>query len=119
MRGRKTSLRIILTAEERTELERRARCTALSAGAVRRARVILGVAERLPLVEVGRRVQMTEKHVRKWVLRFLKDRLAGLCDRPGRGRKPVFSPLGRVARGENRVRTSRSRRPIAVAVGLH
>ena len=119
MRGRKTSLRITLTAEERNELERRARCTALSAGAVRRARVILGVAEGLPLVEVGRRVQMTEKHVRKWTLRFLKDRLAGLVDRPGRGRKPVFSPLGRVARGENRVRTARSHRPIAVAVGLH
>ncbi len=35
---------------------------------------------------------MTEKHVRKWTTRFLKSRLEGLHDRPGRGRKRVFSP---------------------------
>ena len=32
MRGRKTALRIDLTPEERTELERQVRCTTLPAG---------------------------------------------------------------------------------------
>jgi transposase len=49
---------------------------------------------------------LTEKHVRKWVQRFLKDRLAGLRDRPGRGRKPVFSPRGGAVRGEAGLRTA-------------
>ncbi len=66
MRGRKTALRIDLTPEERTELERRVRCTTLPAGAVRRARIILGVASGLHLIEVARRVGITEMHVRKW-----------------------------------------------------
>jgi transposase len=76
-------------------------------GLARRCCVILGVADGLPLVEVGRRVGMTEKHVRKWVQRFLKSRLDGLRDRPGRGRKPVFPPRGGDARGEDRLRTAR------------
>ena len=107
MRGRKTSLRVILTSEERNELERRLRCTTTRAGLARRSRVILGVADGLPLVEVARLVGMTEKHVRKWIRRFLKRRLEGLHDRPGRGRKPVFSPRGRDVRGEDRLRTAR------------
>ena len=118
MRGRKTSLRITLSPDERAELERRLRCTTYPAGLVRRSRVILAVAEGLPLLEVSRRVQMTEKHVRKWTNRFLIARLAGLLDRPGRGRKPVFSPLDRAARGEDRLRAARSRRAVVGAMGL-
>jgi hypothetical protein len=107
MRGRKTSLRVILTVEERTYLEQRLRCTTTPLGLARRYRALLGVADGLPLVAAGRRVGMTEKHVRKWVLRFLEDRLDGLRDRPRSGRKPVFSPRGRDGRGEDRLRTAR------------
>jgi DNA-directed RNA polymerase specialized sigma24 family protein len=103
MRGRKTSLRVLLTAEERSELEQRLRSTTTSLGVARRCRAILGVADGLTLVEIARLVDLTEKHVRKWVQRFLMDRLEGLRDRPGRGRKPVFSPRGRDARGEDRL----------------
>src|SRR5215203_3428006 len=106
MRGRKTSLHVILTAEERDHLEHRPRCTTTSLGLARRCRSILGVADGLPLVGVARLVDLTEKHVRKWVQRFLTDRLDGLHDRPGRGRKPVFSPRGRDPRGEDRLRTT-------------
>jgi DNA-directed RNA polymerase specialized sigma24 family protein len=101
MRGRKTSLRVLLTAEERSELEQRLRSTTTSRGVARRCRAILGVAHGLTLVEIARLVDLTEKHVRKWVQRFLKDRLEGLRDRPGRGRKPVFSPRGGDARGQD------------------
>ena len=103
MRGRKTSLRVILTAEERDHLEQRLRCTTTSLGLARRYRAILGVADGFPLVEVARLVDLTEKHVRKWVQRFLKDLLDGLHDRPGRGRKPAFSPRGGDARREDRL----------------
>ena len=106
MRGRRTSLRVVLTPEERNELERRLRCTTTPAGLARRSHVILGVAEGLALVQVARLVGMTEKHVRKWTTRFLTSRLEGLHDRPGRGRKPVFSPRGRDVRGEDRLRTA-------------
>jgi len=103
MRGRKTSLRVVLTAAERDRLEQRLRCTTTSLGIARRCRAILGVADGLPLVEVARLVDLTEKHVRKRVQRPLKDRLEGLRDRPGRGRKPAFSPRGGDVRGEARL----------------
>jgi Winged helix-turn helix len=103
MRGRKTGLRVALNAEERSRLEQRLRCTTTSLGLARRCRAVLGVADGLPLVEVARLAGLTERHVRKWVQRFLQDRLDGLRDRPGRGRKPVFSPRGRDARGEERL----------------
>ena len=106
MRGRKTSLRVILTAEERNQLERLLRATTTSLGLARRCRSILEVADGLPLTHVARVVDLTEKHVRKWVQRFLKDRLPGLHDRPGRGRKPVFPPRGGDACGEDRLRTA-------------
>jgi transposase len=106
MRGRKTSLSVVLTTEERSQLEQRLRSTTTSLGLARRCRAILEVADGLPLVHVARLVDLTEKHVRKWVQRFLKDRLDGLRDRPGRGRKPVFSPRSRDARGEDCLRTT-------------
>lgn len=118
MRGRKTALRIELSPEEKAELERQVRCTTLSAGLVRRARIILGVASGLPLIEVSRRVGITEKHVRKWTHRFNDKRLEGLKDRPGRGRKPVFSPHGRDACRENGLRTARSSGAVAVPMVL-
>ena len=103
MRGRKTSLHVVLTEEERSYLEQRLRCTTTSLGLARRCRAILGVADGLPLVQVARLVDLTEKHVRKWVQRFLKERLDGLQDRPGRGRKPVFSPRGGDVRRQDRL----------------
>ena len=103
MGGRKTSLHVILTAEERDRLEQRLRGTTTSLGLARRCRAILGVADGLPLVLVARLVDLTEKHVRKWVQRFLKERLDGLHDRPGRGRKPVFSPRGGDVRRQDRL----------------
>jgi hypothetical protein len=103
MRGRKTSLHVVLTPEERDSLEHRLRCPTTSLGLARRCRAILGVADGLPLVQVARLVDLTEKHVRKWVQRFLKGRLDGLRDRPGRGRKPVFSPRGGAVRREDRL----------------
>ena len=103
MRGRKSALRVVLTLEEQDQLLKYLRCPTTSLGLARRCRAILEVAEGTPLVVVARLVGLTEKHVRKWVQRFLNARLQGLRDRPGRGRKPVFSPRGGDARGEDRL----------------
>jgi hypothetical protein len=103
MRGRKTSLRVVLTFEGRGYLEQQLRSRTVSLGLARRCRALLGVADGLPLVEVARLVDLTEKPVRNGVQRSLNDRLPGLRDRPGRGRKPVFSPRGGDARGEDRL----------------
>jgi hypothetical protein len=103
MRGRRTSLHVVLTAEERDRLEQRLRCPTTSLGLARRGRAIPGVADGLPRVEVARLAGLTERPVRKGVQRVLTDRLDGLHDRPGRGRKPVFSPRGGDARREARL----------------
>ena len=107
MRGRKSALRIDLTPEERDQVLKSLRCPSTPLGLARRCRAILEVAEGTPLVAVARLVGLTEKHVRKWVQRFLHGRIAGLQDRPGRGRKPVFSPRGGAVRGQDRLRATR------------
>ena len=94
MRGRKTSLLVVLTEEERSQLLRWSRSTSLAAGLVTRAQAILLVAGGMPISHTARSVRLTERHVRQWVQRFLDQRLLGLYDRPGRGRKPSFSPSG-------------------------
>ena len=107
MSGRKSALRVAVTPEEHAQLLKYLRCPTASLGLARRCRAILEVAEGTPLVAVARLVGLTEKHVRKWVQRFLQSRLAGLHDRPGRGRKPVFSPRGGDVRGQDRLRATR------------
>ena len=92
MRGQKTSLIVLLTLEERQQLEHWIRSSTMPAGRVRRARAVLLVSEGIPLVETGRRVGLTERNVRKWVRRFLQKRLVGLDDLPRPGRRPSFSP---------------------------
>ena len=107
MRGRKCALRVVLTQEEHYQLRKSLRCPSTPLGLARRCRAILEVAEGTPLVEVARLVGLTEKPVRKWVQRSLHGRLAGLSDRPGRGRKPVSSPRSGDVRGQDRLRAAR------------
>ncbi len=90
-RGRKTRITILLSNEERTALELWQRSTALRAGLVRRARIVLLVAEGRPIAEVVQKVGITRRSVYKWLDRFQQQRLDGLEDKPGRGRKPFFS----------------------------
>ena len=101
MRGRTTSLVIVLTEEERNQLLRWSRSTSLPAGLVTRAQAIILVAGGLPLSHTAQAVGLTERHVRQWVTRFLEKRLEGLNDLPGRGRKPAFSPSDRRLHRQN------------------
>lgn len=106
MRGRKTSLVVRLSQTHRNELERWQRSTTVSAGLARRARVVLLLDEGHTFAAAARICGLTVRNARKWVLRYLDQGLAGLRDKPGRGRKPVFSPRGSVALGQDGLRAT-------------
>jgi hypothetical protein len=84
-RGRTTSLTIRLTPEERQTLLAWQRSTTISAGRARRGRMILLVADRVPLSHIADTVGISRRFVYKWAQRFLQDGLQGLEDKPGRG----------------------------------
>jgi len=92
MRGRKLSFRIALSREERAELERRCRMTTLPVGQWKRAQAILLLDAKRSEKETAERCGLGVRIVRKWGRRYEREGLAGLKDRPGRGRKPAFSP---------------------------
>ncbi len=85
---------VLLSAEERRHLERQARKYTSSYCEVQRAKVILLAAEGLENKEIGQRLDLPRQIVCKWRKRFFEARLAGLADRPRRGRPRGFSPSG-------------------------
>ena len=86
---------IVLTPEERSVLEVRARRYTLPYRDVVRAKIVLLAAEGLENKEIGARLDMPRPVVSKWRKRFFRERLDGLEDRSRRGRPPTFSPSGR------------------------
>jgi hypothetical protein len=63
----------------------------MSVGLVKRAHTVLLAAEKMPLSHIAKKVGLTQKPVRQWITHFIPERIAGLYDRAGRGRKPSFS----------------------------
>lgn len=92
MRGRKSPNVVALTEEERNELNRWVRSPSMGSGLVRRARAVLLVSEGKSLSEAGRMVGMGRRIVRLWICRFNTQRIEGLKEKEGRGRKPAFPP---------------------------
>jgi hypothetical protein len=84
-RGRKTSLTIHLTPAERRTLLAWQRATTISAGLARRGRIILLIADGVPITDVAAMVGITRGFVYKWAQRFLEQGVEGLADKPGRG----------------------------------
>ena len=84
-RGRKTSLTIRLTPAERQTLLTWQRATTISAGRARRGRIILLVADSVPISDVAATVGINRYFVYKWVQRFLAKGMEGLANTPGRG----------------------------------
>lgn len=102
----KTQLQIVLTEEERSTLETISRSTALEHRRVIRAQLVLLLADGHTLSEVGRRVGLERRIVRKWAQRFVRRRLKGLEDSPRSGRPARFSPRGGAVLGEVGVRAA-------------
>jgi len=88
-RGRKTSLMIRLTPAERRTLLAWQRATTISAGRARRGRILLLMADGMPISDVAVTVGISRRFVYKWVQRFVTEGAAGLADKPGRGHRRV------------------------------
>ena len=93
-RGSVSPFVIVLTADERGELERRARCYTASYAQVVRAKIVLFAAEGMANVDIASRLDTSPQVVHRWRKRFCEQRLKGLEDAPRSGRPRVFSPLG-------------------------
>ena len=90
-------LQVELTPEQMTELEK-VRASHPKAYLRERASAILKVAGGASARQVGGQ-GLLKRHepetVSLWVKRYLVEGLSGLIVKPGRGRKPAFSPKGK------------------------
>jgi len=80
---------IVLTDDERAELEGWVRRRNSAAGLALRARIVLTCAEGGSNVEVADRLELDRSTIRKWRNRFVEKRCDGLLDEPRPGRPRV------------------------------
>lgn len=83
--ARGAAVRIVLTGEERGELEARVRRRRVPHGAARRARIVLLAADGLNNCAIAEKLDVSRLTVGTWRRRFAKDRLDGLDDEPRPG----------------------------------
>jgi transposase len=89
---RKSPYVVELTAEQRRELQARARRYTLPYREVVRAKIVLMAADGLGNDEIAARLDTRREIVSKWRKRFFEHGLAGLDELPRGGRPPVFPP---------------------------
>ena len=79
---------LVLSSEQREQLESLAHSRSLPAGLVNRARIILWSASGKTNLEIAQQLEVTEATVGKWRRRYLQQGVSGLHDelRPGRPR---------------------------------
>ena len=85
MRTGRPKATLVVTPEERDELESLAHRSRSAPALARRARLVLACAEGRDNTSVARRLRMSETTVCKWRARFVTDRVAGLFDEPRPG----------------------------------
>ena len=83
---------ITLAPQERAQLEAQARRYTSSYRDVIRAKIVLYAASGLRNDQIALRLDTPRQIVSKWRKRFFRERLAGLQERPRRGRPLLFSP---------------------------
>lgn len=87
---------VVLTADERDILTRRANAASGPHRDVVRARIVLAAADGVANAQIARELRICEDTVRRWRHRFCRQhgqRLDGLMDRPRSGRPPTFTPV--------------------------
>jgi hypothetical protein len=103
MQGRRSALHIAVDDHSRATLVGWLRRQKTPVGLAKRAHAIILLAGGQTLAATARQIGMRERHVRKWALRFVAQGIEGLSDKKRPGRRPVFSPRGRVVRGQTGV----------------
>ncbi len=83
---------IDLSCSDRAELERRARSQSLRAGDVRKARLLLLLADDQPYVEIQRLLGCSSAYISRWKKRFESEGLAGLRGRHKGSQATVLTP---------------------------
>ena len=89
---RKSPYKVVLTDGERQALREVAAKYTSPYYKVVRAKVVLLAAEGFQNSQIAHRLELPRQIVSKWRKRFCEERLAGLEDRPRRGRPGVFPP---------------------------
>lgn len=89
---RKSPISIVLSHNERTQLESMAVRYTSPYYIVVRAKIVLMAAEGLDNKTIGERLSLPRQIVSKWRKRYFEERLEGLEDRPRCGRPSTFSP---------------------------
>jgi Winged helix-turn helix len=89
---RRSPYPIDLSDQERAVLASRARSYTLPYWQVVRAQMVLLAAEGLRNDQIAARLNCRREVVSQWRKRFFEQRLAGLEDRPRRGRPRTFPP---------------------------
>ncbi len=79
---------LVLTGEERAELERWARRARTAQFLAMRARIVLACAEGVPNKQVAADLRVSVTAVNRWRARFVESRLDGLLDEKRPGRPP-------------------------------
>ena len=88
MRGIPEATPIVLTAEERAELELLARSSKSEYRMLQRARIVLLAASGMKTRPISRTVGCTIGTASKWRVRYAEKRLAGLDETGDRGAEP-------------------------------
>ena len=88
MRMGRPKSELVLSDEERSQLQSFARSRSLPAALSARASIVLGSAEGEPNKSIALRLKLTKGTAGKWRERFVQHRIAGLYDdvRPGKPR---------------------------------
>lgn len=97
---------VIVSQEQRNELEAWLRRQTTPAGLAKRARAMLLLSDGEHVSDTARLVGMQRRHLYKWIERFRRQGVSGLRDGQRPGRPPVFSPRGRDAHRQARLRTA-------------
>jgi transposase len=87
---------LTLSDSERRELERRVKAPTATQREALRAQIVLACASGKTAKDVARQLAVSKRCVEKWRARFVRERVAGLKDRPREGRKLTYEATTRI-----------------------
>jgi transposase-like protein len=89
---RESPYRVLLTADEKKQLQDTVRKYTSPYCDVMRAKIILLASEGFSNKQISERLDLPRQIVSKWRKRFFDQRMAGLQEMPRRGRPGAFPP---------------------------